>query len=200
MIPETKSKQQLVTEYLSADTPHDWLVSEIEEYLFPDQGDDVDMDTLQEVFDRLETEAETVNANAYHADDLAVYLISTIRPDGINARFSTASRPTPMLLLEWCIDQCAVGAPVTIQQIYGDGRKDEHRLTWPFSMADAVTVTSPRDNSIETGVQRLTVRITLPNIEDLKAKYEQLQPAARGLSLVSLGAIGALLLRRKPSR
>ena len=198
---EGKHPEQILGEYIAADSPGEWLAVEIGDYLFGEVADAEREDGLEQVFQRVDEERRVFVATQLDPRALIQFVLEVERPARtLRATFSAA--PSPLVLLDACIRIAEVGDRVIVEHVYASGDRVSFAGVWPFGMDWAVRATAPLGESLADGTAEEYLGIE-PEESEWEDVFEVRVPPARG----ALGAVAAsvavlatYLLKRRRSR
>jgi hypothetical protein len=140
---DIKSQEQVLAEFLAADSPGDWMIGEVGEYLYPESGEQERGDWLDSVFDRVEEERRRFTSTHAGPHQITEFGLEVRKSSTAALNGTYTSLPSPVLLLELCLKIANVGDEVTIRHRYASGDVCVFESQWPFGMDWAVTATTP---------------------------------------------------------
>jgi hypothetical protein len=146
-----KDPEMVLGEYLAADSPGEWLVDEVGEYLFPQLDEDDREEGLSRVFDRIDDDRKEFLATQREPGQLVLFSLTVEQTKGTVLRASFSEIPVPVVLLDLCLRVADVGDAVCVEHHYATGDSVEFTSTWPFGMDWAVRATTPLGERLVSG-------------------------------------------------
>ena len=140
---DIKSQEQVLAEFLAAESPGDWMISEVGGYLYPESGEQDRGDWLDSVFDRVEEERRRFTSTHAGPQQITEFGLEVLKSSTSVLNGTYTSLPSPVLLLELCLKIASVGDEVTIRHRYASGDACVFESQWPFGMDWAVAATTP---------------------------------------------------------
>jgi hypothetical protein len=130
-----RSKASVTDRFLAADSPADWVIDEIGEFL------DGDSERVDELLANLDERSEALTASIIDDNDIIAVEVNVTGADGTHTiAFRTLPHPVEVL---WTLSSYAeIGDTVTVAHHRLDA-VDVAQLRWPFSLDDAIVITSP---------------------------------------------------------
>ena len=149
-----RNYDDVLAEYLEAESPEDWLVWEVCNYLFEDVPHE-ELDDRIERFDAvMEAERNSLLEEIPSRDDVVLYTVAVDHGDE-EEYVSFRGCPSAALLLEACVGMAEPGEGIEVVMVFGDGTQARQTLAWPFPMEVAVAVTSPMPSDTDEALERL---------------------------------------------
>ena len=144
---DEKHPERVLGEYIAADSPGEWLASEVGDYLFGEQDPDEREDGLEQVFERVDAERRNFVSTQLEPSQLVQFSIEVERA-GRTMRATFGTIPSPVVLLDACIRIADVGDQVMIEHSYASGDQVTFAGPWPFGMDWAVRATAPMGETL----------------------------------------------------
>lgn len=193
---EIKSQEQVLAEFLAAESPGDWMIHEVGEYLYPETEAPEREDWLDSVFDRVEEERRRFTSTHAGPQQITEFCLEVRKSNNSSLNGTYTSLPSPVLLLELCLKIASVGDDVTISHRYASGDVCVFESQWPFGMDWAVTATTPmgemfQDDDEDSDEDRLVTTLYDQDV-DVPRKLANRGILAAYASAVS-GILGGLL-------
>ncbi len=139
---DEKHPERVLGEYIAADSPGEWLASEIGDYLFAEHDESEREDGLEQLFERVDAERRTFVETQLEPTQLVQFSLEVER-NGRTMRATFGSIPSPVVLLDACIRIADVGDHVIVEHSYASGDRVTFAGPWPFGMDWAVRATAP---------------------------------------------------------
>lgn len=112
-----RDPQEILGDYLAADTPAEWLFGEISGYLLEGIDGGERAERLEEFFARLPDERAAYLSRQLLPDHLVQFTLRVTGRDGEVAQMSFSELPSPAVLLELCFKLADVGDQITVRHI-----------------------------------------------------------------------------------
>jgi CBS-domain-containing membrane protein len=131
-----RSKASVTDRFLAADSPADWVIDEIGEFL------DGDSDRVDELLANLDDRSEALNASIIDDNDIIAVEVNVTAADGTTHTIAFRTLPHPVEVLWTLAAYAEIGDTVTVAHHRLDS-VDVAQLRWPFDLDDAIVITSP---------------------------------------------------------
>ena len=140
-----RGPDEVLHEYLEADSPEDWLINEVCSYLF-ESVPSGELDERINAFDEMiAAERDRLLDDGPELDDVVLYTVTVSHGEDEEDEeefLSFRSCPSPALLMEACVHMAEPGELVRVDMVYGDASHSTATLVWPFPIQVAVEVTT----------------------------------------------------------
>ena len=190
---EIKSQEQVLAEFLAADSPGDWMIHEVGEYLYPESGEQERGDWLDSVFDRVEEERRRFTSTHAGPHQITEFGLEVRKSSKTALNGTYTSLPSPVLLLELCLKIAAVGDDVTIRHRYASGDVCVFESQWPFGMDWAVTATTPMGEMFQDEEEDYMVSEVYDQDSDRPARFKKGGATLVAYAAAVTGVLGGLI-------
>lgn len=143
MEDDIKPQDQVLAEFLAADSPGQWLVEEVGLYLYPDTDDEDRENLIDSVFDRVNEERARFSTTHVGSHHLTEFTLEVEKNAKMTLGGTYTSLPSPVLLLELCLKLAEPGDEVHVTHRYASSDACTFSAQWPFGMDWAVSATAP---------------------------------------------------------
>jgi hypothetical protein len=141
-----KHPEIVLGEYLAADSPGEWLMDEVGEYLFGNATDDDRDESTDRIFEQIDDDRRAYITTQLNPEQLVQFSLE-VEKAGRSLRASFSEAPAPVVLLDMCLRISDPGDEITISHTYAGGGTVVFEGAWPFGMDWAVRATAPMGKS-----------------------------------------------------
>jgi len=192
---DIKPQDQVLAEFLGAESPGQWLVEEVGVYLYPDADEEDRENLLDSVFDRVNEERARFTTTHVGSHHLTEFTLEVEKNSKMALGGTYTSLPSPVLLLELCLKLAEPGDEIHVTHRYASSDACTFSAQWPFGMDWAVSAATPMGEILNDDGE---------DSEDDEPEYETSQAWWHRLyvlpvvGLLSLGAglVSGLFVRR----
>ena len=142
-----KHPEIVLGEYLAADSPGEWLMDEVGEYLFGNSTEDDRDESTDRIFEQIDDDRRAYITTQLNPEQLVQFSLEVAKT-GRSLRASFSEAPAPVVLLDMCLRISDPGDEVLITHTYASGAAVVFEGSWPFGMDWAVRATAPMGKSL----------------------------------------------------
>lgn len=194
---DIKPQDQVLAEFLAADSPGQWLVEEVGVYLYPDTEDEDRENLIDSVFDRVNEERARFSTTHVGSHHLTEFTLEVEKNAKITLGGTYTSLPSPVLLLELCLKLAEPGDEVHVTHRYASSDACTFSAQWPFGMDWAVNATTPMGEILNDDSGDLDDEDDEPGYEISQAWWQRREVLPLfGLLSLATGLVSGLFMRR----